>query len=231
TEDRLKVMPLRGEPDPRRTIVQTQIARESGQPVPVAFTMRWTDDGWKLFDVIIEGISYVRNYRTDFNSEVQQRGLDALIERLEKGRARKRREWRRTRRDGGSEGRGRSAARQRRSHFRDGCGTRKTVIRLESASQRHRSCRGGRVRQCGTCVAAGMAAPRAPRRHRCRLQERAAAPAAAGTHQRARYLPRLTPLRKFLHLLRNPLRRVLPFPRQECLRSCQSPRTGRRSSP
>src|SRR5690606_3431245 len=85
TEDRLKVMPLRGEPDPRRTIVQTQIARESGQPVPVAFTMRWTDDGWKLFDVIIEGISYVRNYRTDFNSEVQQRGLDALIERLEKG--------------------------------------------------------------------------------------------------------------------------------------------------
>lgn len=85
TEDRLKVMPVRGKPDPRRTIVQTEIGRDSGQPVPVAFTMRWTDDGWKVFDVIIEGISYVRNYRTDFNTEVQQRGLDALIERLEKG--------------------------------------------------------------------------------------------------------------------------------------------------
>ena len=85
TEDRLKVLPLRGKPDPRRTIVQTEIARSNGQPVPVAFTLRWVDGGWTMFDVIIEGISYVRNYRTDFNSEIEQKGLDSLIARLEAG--------------------------------------------------------------------------------------------------------------------------------------------------
>lgn len=86
TEDRLQVRPLRGEPDPRRTIVETSVTRENGQAVPVAYTMRWTDDGWKMYDVIIEGISYVRNYRTDFNSEIEQKGLDSLITRLEQGK-------------------------------------------------------------------------------------------------------------------------------------------------
>lgn len=85
TEDRLSVRPVRGEPDPRRTIVETSVTRGNGQSVPVAYTMRWTDDGWKMYDVIIEGISYVRNYRTDFNSEIEQQGLDSLIARLEKG--------------------------------------------------------------------------------------------------------------------------------------------------
>lgn len=85
TEERMKVLPLRGQPDPRRTIVQTEIYRDSGSAVPVAYTLRWTDDGWKVFDVIIEGISYVRNYRTDFNTEIERRGLDALISRLERG--------------------------------------------------------------------------------------------------------------------------------------------------
>lgn len=82
TEDRLKVLPLRGEPNERRTIVQTEVARENGQSVPVAYTLRWNGDGWQLYDVIIEGISYVRNYRTDFNSEIEQKGLDSLIARL-----------------------------------------------------------------------------------------------------------------------------------------------------
>lgn len=86
TEDRLQIRSLRGEPDPRRTIVETSVTRENGQAVPVAYTLRWTDDGWKMYDVIIEGISYVRNYRTDFNSEIEQKGLDSLIARLEQGK-------------------------------------------------------------------------------------------------------------------------------------------------
>src|SRR5690606_13986778 len=72
TEDRLKVLPIRGEPDARRTIVQTEVTRENGQSVPVAYTLRWTGEDWRLYDVIIEGISYVRNYRTDFNAEIEQ---------------------------------------------------------------------------------------------------------------------------------------------------------------
>lgn len=85
TRDSFKVLPLRGEIDQRRTIVQTEVYRDNGQSVPVAFTLRWTDEGWKMYDVIIEGISYVRNYRTDFNTEIQQKGLDSVIERLQQG--------------------------------------------------------------------------------------------------------------------------------------------------
>lgn len=85
TEDRLQIRRLRGEPDARRTIIETSVTRPNGQAVPVAYTLRWTDDGWKMYDVIIEGISYVRNYRTDFNSEIEQKGLNSLITRLEQG--------------------------------------------------------------------------------------------------------------------------------------------------
>lgn len=85
TDERFKVLPLRGEVDQRRTIVQTEVYRDNGTAVPVAFTLRWSDDGWKLYDVIIEGISYVRNYRTDFNTEIEQKGIDSVIQRLKKG--------------------------------------------------------------------------------------------------------------------------------------------------
>jgi len=49
----------------------------------VNYSMRATADGWKAWDVTIEGISYVKNFRTDFGAEIDQRGLDAVIERLE----------------------------------------------------------------------------------------------------------------------------------------------------
>jgi len=41
-----------------------------------------TNDGWKAFDVTIEGISYVMNYRNQFGPEIQQKGIDELIQRL-----------------------------------------------------------------------------------------------------------------------------------------------------
>jgi phospholipid transport system substrate-binding protein len=51
--------------------------------VPVNYSVRRTPQGWKAWDVTIEGISYVRNFRTDFGAEIEQKGLDALIQRLE----------------------------------------------------------------------------------------------------------------------------------------------------
>ena len=58
--------------------------RSTGDKVPVDFTLRKTDNGWKAWDVVIEGISYVKSFRTDFASEIQQKGLDEVINRLEK---------------------------------------------------------------------------------------------------------------------------------------------------
>ena len=64
-------------------MVRTEVTRSTGAVVPVDYRLRRTADGWKAFDVVIEGISYVRNYRTDLDSEISARGLDATIKRIE----------------------------------------------------------------------------------------------------------------------------------------------------
>ena len=51
--------------------------------MPVNYSLRKTPSGWKAWDVTIEGISYVKNFRNDFGAEVAQKGLDAVIQRLE----------------------------------------------------------------------------------------------------------------------------------------------------
>jgi len=85
----VEVRPVRGEPDPDRTRVRTVIKRKDGGDIPVDYAVRYTDDGWKVFDVTIEGVSYITNYRNSFDSEIRQRGLDAVIERLEERGRRK----------------------------------------------------------------------------------------------------------------------------------------------
>ena len=47
--------------------------------------MRKTAEGWKAWDVVIDGISYVKSYREDFGPQIDQQGLDAVIKRLESG--------------------------------------------------------------------------------------------------------------------------------------------------
>lgn len=93
--DQLRFLPMRGPADPKRTTVQTEIRRASGAPIPVDYVLRKTPGGWKVFDVVIEGISYVRNYRSSFAEEIERegrgdarKGIEALIVRLETGGAR-----------------------------------------------------------------------------------------------------------------------------------------------
>lgn len=83
TSDRLKLLPFRGDPSAKLATVRTEVTRSSGLVVPVEYRLRKTDNGWKAFDVVIEGISYVRNYRTDLGAEAASKGLEAVIARLE----------------------------------------------------------------------------------------------------------------------------------------------------
>jgi len=83
TADRFVILPYRGDPGDTNATVHTQVKRENGDKVPVDFTLHKTAAGWKAWDVVIEGISYVKSFRTDFASEVQQQGLDEVIHRLE----------------------------------------------------------------------------------------------------------------------------------------------------
>jgi phospholipid transport system substrate-binding protein len=84
TADRMTVLPFRGDVSSGQATVRTEVKRSNGQRVPVNYTLRATPEGWKAWDVTIEGISYVRNFRNDVSAEIDQTGLPALIERLEK---------------------------------------------------------------------------------------------------------------------------------------------------
>jgi phospholipid transport system substrate-binding protein len=83
TADKFIVLPYKGDPGDTTATVRTQVKKANGDKVPVDFSLRKTDAGWKAWDVVIEGISYVKSFRTDFSAEVQQKGLDEVISRLE----------------------------------------------------------------------------------------------------------------------------------------------------
>ena len=83
TSERLNVLPYKGDETAERATVRTEVYLDDGTEVPVNYKMRRTDQGWKVYDVTVEGISYVKNFRTQFGAEIQAKGLDALIARLE----------------------------------------------------------------------------------------------------------------------------------------------------
>jgi phospholipid transport system substrate-binding protein len=83
TADRFVILPYKGDPNDTMATVRTEVKRSSGEKVPVNFSLRKTDGVWKAWDVVIEGISYVKSFRTDFGAEIQAKGLDEVINRLE----------------------------------------------------------------------------------------------------------------------------------------------------
>ena len=85
TADRLKVYPYTGDANAQYATVRTEVRRDDGTQVAVNYSLHRTDQGWKAWDVIIEGISYVKSFRDDFGSEIDEKGLDEVIARLEAG--------------------------------------------------------------------------------------------------------------------------------------------------
>lgn len=83
TADRLRILPFRGDPAATSATIRTLVKRDNGAEVPVNYTLRATPGGWKAWDVTIEGISYVKNFQNDFGAEINDKGLDHLIKRLE----------------------------------------------------------------------------------------------------------------------------------------------------
>jgi len=84
TSGAVKVLPAQGPLDQRRTIVRTQVQLASGKNLSVDYAFRKTSSGeWKAYDVIIEGISYITNYRNQVDAEIQKEGIEGLIKRLQ----------------------------------------------------------------------------------------------------------------------------------------------------
>ncbi len=88
-KEKMEVRPLRLKDGERRAKVETLVTLPGAPPVPVNYSFLLTDSGdWKIYDLNIDGISLVTNYRTSYSQYIRDKGLDALIEEMsEKNRS------------------------------------------------------------------------------------------------------------------------------------------------
>jgi len=82
-QDKVKVLPFRGDLSRPRTKVKSTVLLNDGTKVAVDYELVKRESGWLLFNVVIEGVSYIRNYRTELDAEVRASSLNAVITRLE----------------------------------------------------------------------------------------------------------------------------------------------------
>lgn len=78
----IEYKPMRDISDDKQVTVKTQILQPGGQPIGVDYTLEQMGDVWKVYDITIEGVSLVTNYRGQFSNEIRQGGMDGLIQRL-----------------------------------------------------------------------------------------------------------------------------------------------------
>lgn len=84
TKGTVKVLPFNGQLNDKYTVVGTQVNTSDNKTISVNYVFHKTADGqWKAYDVIIEGISYITNYRNQVDAQIKKEGLDKLIQDLE----------------------------------------------------------------------------------------------------------------------------------------------------
>ncbi len=82
-QDMVTILPFRGDESKPRTKVRSTVQLTDGTKVSVDYELVKRDAGWLLFNVVIEGVSYVRNFRAELDSEIRASSLEAVIKRLE----------------------------------------------------------------------------------------------------------------------------------------------------
>ena len=85
SEVELQVLPQRGDLNEKMTRVRTRVKLPTGGEAPVDYAFHKTPHGWKAFDVVVEGISYITTYRNQIMPDVQANGIDSVIARLNSG--------------------------------------------------------------------------------------------------------------------------------------------------
>src|SRR2546423_8962951 len=82
SDQKLDFRPLRAKPSDTDVTVNVRVMQQGAQPVPIDYSMEKTATGWKVYDVMVGGVSLVANYRTEFNNVVRSSGIDGLIKNL-----------------------------------------------------------------------------------------------------------------------------------------------------
>jgi phospholipid transport system substrate-binding protein len=83
----MKVLPVRLPAGATDVVVRSQYLREGRPPVPVDYAMKKSPDGWRVYDISVEGVSLVLTYRAEFENITRASGVDGLIKRLQEKNA------------------------------------------------------------------------------------------------------------------------------------------------
>ncbi len=81
-DQKIEYKPLKMAPGATEVVVKTVVLQPAGQPVPIDYGMGKTPEGWKVYDITVDGVSLVVNYRSSFAQEIQQGGVEQLIRTL-----------------------------------------------------------------------------------------------------------------------------------------------------
>ena len=77
----IQYLPVRIADDAQEAMIPTRVAA-GGPPIPIEYRLYRTNDAWKVFDVVIDSVSMVTNYRSTFANQVRRNGIDGLIQQL-----------------------------------------------------------------------------------------------------------------------------------------------------
>jgi len=80
----ITMQPFRGDPNADDVVVRSQLSQSNGPAVGVDYRLEKTPEGWKIYDLNVEGIWLIQNYRNQFAQQIQQNGIDGLIDALNK---------------------------------------------------------------------------------------------------------------------------------------------------
>jgi len=83
TDQEIRYLPLRDDPASGDVTVRTEVVQPNGKVVSINYQLYLNNGAWKVYDISVEGVSLVTNFRTSFATEIKQSGLDTLIQRLE----------------------------------------------------------------------------------------------------------------------------------------------------
>ncbi len=87
---KIAYLPARVSAEDKDVLVKTLVEQPGGQGIPIEYKMERTPEGWKVFDIIVEGVSLVTNYRGEFNAQIEKGGVEGLLKSLsEKNKAAK----------------------------------------------------------------------------------------------------------------------------------------------
>ncbi|QSX79134.1 ABC transporter substrate-binding protein [Lysobacter solisilvae] len=86
TRLKVRVKSERALPNNRGVLVSSEFIRQAGEPIPVSYYMRQTAGGWKVFDVSVEGVSFVQTFRSQFDGPLKRKSIAQVAADLKAGR-------------------------------------------------------------------------------------------------------------------------------------------------